>query len=225
MAFRVEMGADAVTKPHFHEVDQYQVFLAGRGRFGRHEIATLGVHYADHHSAYGPIVAGASGFAYLTLRPRQDSRIIYVDEPGSRERRVPSKKRQYTIADVNLSIEPVMAERDAPGLDPIIESQPDGLEAWVLRLGTGMSASVPDSTPSGGAYVYAANGSFIAGSGACPARSLMWFGPDDRVTVTAGDAGLEALLLRFPRAEQASAAAPASGGQAARPTHGADENS
>ncbi len=223
MAFRVEMGADAVTKPHFHEVDQYQVFLAGRGRFGRHDIATLGVHYADHHSAYGPIVAGASGFAYLTLRPRQDSRIIYVDEPGARERLVPSKKRQHTLADVDLCIEPVMAERDAIGLEPLIEAQPDGLAAWVLRLGAGISASVPDSTPSGGAYLYAANGSFIAGSGACPAGSLMWFGPDDTVTVTAGDAGLEALLLRFPRAGQASAASPAGRGQAARPSHRGDE--
>ena len=198
LAFRVDMGAVTVTRPHFLEVDQYQVFLDGCGRLGRHEITKLGVHYADHHSAYGPVAAGDTGFSYLTLRPRQDSRIVYSDEPEARQRVLPGKRRQYTIANIRLCIEPVMAAREQPDLEPLFEAQADGLAAFVLRLGAGMSAAIPDTAECGGQYIFVANGGLVTGRDRLPAHSLMWCGPGEALEICAAETGLEALLLRFP---------------------------
>ncbi len=62
-----------VVPPHFHEADQYQVFVAGSGRIGGHPVAVGTVHYSDGYSGYGPIVPDADGCAYLTLRPTFDT--------------------------------------------------------------------------------------------------------------------------------------------------------
>ena len=61
MAFLVEKGPGAVTRPHFHQADQFQVVVAGRGMLGDHELRDGAVHYTDAYSAYGPIVAGKPG--------------------------------------------------------------------------------------------------------------------------------------------------------------------
>jgi len=61
MAFLVEMGPGAVTRPHFHQADQFQVVVAGRGMLGDREFSDGAVHYTDAYSAYGPIVAGSGG--------------------------------------------------------------------------------------------------------------------------------------------------------------------
>src|SRR5690348_15756454 len=58
MAFLVEKQPGAVTPPHFHQADQFQVVVAGRGRLGDDEFSDGAVHYTDAYSAYGPILAG-----------------------------------------------------------------------------------------------------------------------------------------------------------------------
>jgi len=72
MAFLVEKDPGAVTRPHFHQADQFQVVVAGRGMLGDHEFSDGAVHYTDAYSAYGPIVAGKSGIWWFTLRNRWD---------------------------------------------------------------------------------------------------------------------------------------------------------
>ena len=47
MAFLVEKGPGAVTRPHFHQADQFQVVVAGRGMLGDHEFSDGAVHYTD----------------------------------------------------------------------------------------------------------------------------------------------------------------------------------
>ncbi len=59
MAFLVETGPGAVTRPHFHQADQFQVVVAGRGMLGDHEFSDGAVHYTGAYSAYGPIVPGS----------------------------------------------------------------------------------------------------------------------------------------------------------------------
>ena len=73
MAFLVEKEPHAVTKPHFHEADQYQVIVQGGGRLGTHGVGTVAVHYTDAWSAYGPIVAADEGISWFTLRNTWDS--------------------------------------------------------------------------------------------------------------------------------------------------------
>jgi hypothetical protein len=45
MAFLVEKGPGTVTRPHFHQADQFQVVVAGRGMLGDHELSDGAVHY------------------------------------------------------------------------------------------------------------------------------------------------------------------------------------
>ncbi len=73
-AFLIEMSPKETIVPHFHEVDQFQAFVAGGGAQGRNnEIAhPIAVHYADHHTGYGPINADAKGLEALVLQyPRK----------------------------------------------------------------------------------------------------------------------------------------------------------
>jgi hypothetical protein len=78
MAFSVEKLPDAVTRPHFHKADQFQVVVAGRGMLGDHDFSDGAVHYTDAYSAYGPIVAGKSGIWWFTLRNRWDPGARYM---------------------------------------------------------------------------------------------------------------------------------------------------
>ena len=83
MVFPVEKGPGAVTRPHFHQADQFQVVVAGRGMLGDHEFSDGAVHYTDAYSAYGPIVAGKSGIWWFTLRNRWDpGRPVYAGRAG-----------------------------------------------------------------------------------------------------------------------------------------------
>src|SRR4051794_16771621 len=83
MAFLVEKGPGAVTRPHFHQADQFQVVVAGRGMLGDHEFSDGAEHYTDAYSAYGPIVTGKSGIWWFTLRNRWDPGARYM--PAERE--------------------------------------------------------------------------------------------------------------------------------------------
>ena len=58
-AFLAEMGPHGKIVPHFHEVDQFQVLISGSGSLGRTAFTAIALHYADHHTAYGPIEADA----------------------------------------------------------------------------------------------------------------------------------------------------------------------
>jgi hypothetical protein len=73
MAFLVEKGPGALTRPHFHQADQFQVVVAGRGMLGDHEFSDGAVQYTDAYSAYGPIVAegGSSYEGRITRRGDQ----------------------------------------------------------------------------------------------------------------------------------------------------------
>jgi hypothetical protein len=74
--------AGVAVRPHFHSVDQFQVFWRG-DRVGRHEIRPRTVHYADAYTSYGPIVDAGDGVTYMTVRARPDSGPKYMPESRS----------------------------------------------------------------------------------------------------------------------------------------------
>lgn len=68
-------------RPHYHEVDQFQVVLDGSGRLGRHAIGAGTVHYSDAYTVYGPIFADApDGLSYFTLRLDPAAGLNYMPE-------------------------------------------------------------------------------------------------------------------------------------------------
>src|SRR3977135_931018 len=44
-----------VSGPHFHENDQFQVVVAGKGKLGRRSLAPYSVHFSGAYTPYGPL--------------------------------------------------------------------------------------------------------------------------------------------------------------------------
>src|SRR5690349_16177915 len=96
--------------PHFHGIDQFQVFIDGTGRLGSHEIHPVSVHYTNSHTGYGPIEAGPQGVSYYVLRPSFDTLgSQYLHVPEARKNLKPGGKR-FFLAD-GIEVESVAALR------------------------------------------------------------------------------------------------------------------
>jgi len=203
-AFLIEMHAGETILPHFHEVDQFQVFVAGSGGMGRHPAATLAVHFAEHHTGYGPINAGPQGYSYFTLRAKSDPGAHYLHRPGYREALKPSRKRHGVAAGITLSTEPVLMDRKEASVERLLQELDgsDGLGASLIRLGSSMSHTGPDPRATGGQYYLVLNGRLEIDTGTFPAWSTVFVERDDApLAFKAGSKGLEVLLLEFPRQE------------------------
>jgi hypothetical protein len=193
-AYLLEHEPGNVIDPHFHTVDQFQLFVAGAGRLGRHEVAPFDVHYTDAYSPYGPIVAGAAGVAFLTLRPRRDAGAQYM--PGSRGKMVRRAGRNVTH---RVFLDPIAVARlgdDAQSVELQAE-HPDGFAVWLLRVGASATTSVPNG--GGGQYVVVVSGSLeTAEAPLAPLSCAFVRSGEGTIEVRAGVTGAELLVLRFP---------------------------
>lgn len=204
-AFRVDMSAHMVLDTHLHIVDQFQVFIAGSGKIGRDVADMVTVHYADHHTAYGPLVAGPQGMSYMTLRPKTDTGIIKISDPNIRDRLQPTKRRHRTSAPIVLSIPPVLRHLDAPVIETVLEQKPgdEGMTAQVYRLGSGMQAPAPVATGNGGYYLLVLNGTMELPDATLDPWSLVFVAPGETPPVLqAGDAGVEVLATIYPQRDE-----------------------
>lgn len=210
-AYLLEMTPGEILLPHFHAVDQFQIFVAGSGGVGRThaDVTPVLVHYADHHTGYGPIEASAQGFSYFTLRARSDSGVVYLHHPGYRDKLLPSRRRHFT-ASVRLNTAPVLAQRSdvsVSSLCPQDLAVDDGLGACLYRMGPGLPLRAPQpATASGGQYLLVLNGSVQHGGKAYPAWSVLYSATaGEAIEVSAGALGAELLALQFPVTPQAAA--------------------
>jgi len=202
-AFLIEMQANETIMPHFHEVDQFQVFVAGSGAVGRNPHGVLAVHYADHHTGYGPINAGPLGYSYFTLRAKSDPGAHYLHKPGYREALKPSAKRHGVADNMTLSTEPVLMDRKEMAVEKLMpELEGGGRSISLIRMGPGMSHTGPDTRATGGQYYLVLNGSLEFGSKNYSKWSTVFLTSDDApLAFKAGPKGLEALLLQFAKQE------------------------
>src|SRR5476649_941536 len=77
-AFLVESEGERLARAHFHTVDQWQIFVGGNGKMGKHDVAPVTIHYANAFTPYGPLNPGPQGLAYMTLRPKYDPGAQYL---------------------------------------------------------------------------------------------------------------------------------------------------
>jgi hypothetical protein len=200
-----ELSANETILPHFHGVTMFQLFIAGSGTIGRsaQALEPLTVQFKDHHTAYGPVVAGPQGLSFVALRMYTgDSAPTYLDKPGYREKLQPSKKRNLTSSPVRFSIEPVLKARTEVSWEPLFDASDDGMAAHIVRLGDGMVAKGPDPAVAGGYYVFVGNGSLVHGGEELPLWSMVVVEPNEPAfEIRAGSRGLEALVLQYPREE------------------------
>src|ERR1044071_3367171 len=160
-AFLVEMDAHGEIRSHFHQVNQYQVFVAGSGTLGRNVVPLIALHYVDHHTAYGPINAGPHGMTMFTLRQMSDPGGYYLHMPGYKEMLKPSKQRYLFAKEIQLSTSPVLKGRNDNSLEAIFDDyvdQKDGLGAFMLRMGADGRTTGPDPRTTGGQYYLVLNG-------------------------------------------------------------------
>ena len=200
-ALMTQMSANETILPHFHGVAQFQIFPSGAGMMGKIEVRPLMLQYKDHHSAYGPLVAGPHGLTFIALRNRiGDSAPVYLSKPGYREKLKPSKRRNWISPHITLSTRPVLQYRKEVAWEPVFEQEiKDEMSAQLVRLGAGMSVAGPDNKIGGGYYVYVANGSLDKDGHTYPEWSMVFVEPNENAfEIKAGRVGLEALVMRFP---------------------------
>lgn len=196
--FLVEQPPGSVTPPHFHNTNQFQVFVGGSGIMGKKEAFPVTVHYAGGNTPYGPIIAGDQGVHYFTLRQRWDSGAKYM--PESRDM-LPNVPRRHRLSgEIALGDAAALRGRATPSLETVMQAEDDGLAAYILRLGGGRSAACPDPATGGGQYHVVVNGALIHDGRTMPELSCVYVTPDETAPeITAGAGGLEILVLQFPR--------------------------
>ena len=198
--FHVTQPPGSVTRPHFHETDQFQVFVAGCGRFGKKSAGPLTVQFAAGHTPYGPIVAGEEGVQYFTLRKRWDPGAKYM--PQMRDKFIRGRQRQALVANLPLSRPASLATRTEPAEQTLVGPEDDGLLAVLLRLGPNATAGSPDAIEGDGQYHVVVGGTLVHDGDDLPLWSCQFAFPDEgEVPITAGASGLEILILRFPKPE------------------------
>ena len=188
--FLVTQPPGSVTPPHFHETNQFQVFVHGSGRLGKRSADPLSVQFAGGHTPYGPIVAGDRGIKYFTLRQRWDPGAKYM--PKMRERLVRGRQRQRFAP--RVSPEQMTSSQD------LIAAEDDGLLARLIHAGAGREVLVPDASPGGGQYLVVVAGSLLHGRQEMNLWSCLYLTCDELgFASTAGVNGLSLLVLRFPK--------------------------
>ena len=202
MAFMVEKQPGAVTRPHFHRADQFQVVVAGRGTLGDRELGDGAVHYTDAYSAYGPIVAGKSGIWWFTLRNRWDPGARYM--PAEREALTAARDRhrhwELTTEAAPSALLGELCEAISISCHTVLEGE-DGLAGWRYRVPR--STTIAGSAPSAGGgqfWLVLAGEASVAGGKPLPANSCIFVGPGEPAFAgTSGPHGAELLCLQFRR--------------------------
>ena len=195
--FLVEQPPGSVTPPHFHEVNQFQVFVDGDGKLGKNSAGPLTVQFAGGHTPYGPIAAGDKGVTYFTLRAKWDPGAKYM--PQSRDRLQRGRQRQTLGRPVTPSGPEKLRQLEEPTRVTLIDQEEDGMAAWLLRLAPGMSMPIPDPASGGGQYHVVVSGGLKQSDATLPRLSCLYATPDEPpYEARAGADGLELLVLQFP---------------------------
>ena len=197
LAFLVNGPPEFVIPPHFHEIDQYQIFVGGSATLGKHTVLPGSVHYADAYTPYGPITATEDGFNYITLRPR--SIIGYHEMPGGGPLLKPvnearGRRGRMLVADI------APGQTRESSSEPLFE-EPDGIAAYRLSAGPGAVLPQPD-VDHGGAYYVVLEGTVTADGTAYPPRSTIWVGQGEAPpAMIAGAEGASVAFMSFARAD------------------------
>lgn len=195
-AFLVEQDPDSVILPHYHQENEFQVVVEGDGSFGRHAVRPVTVHYAGRHTGYGPINSSKQGLWYFSLRALADPGAQFL--PEARERMEKGPKRHILANPAAPAGAASLRNLAQARVETVIEPQPDGVAAWMLRIPP-RAALQPPAHPAGAARFYLVIGGEMELRGEHLSRLAAAFvtGGEDFAPV-AGDAGLQLLALQYP---------------------------
>jgi rubredoxin len=197
-AFLAECSPERVLPTHFHDHDQFQIFVSGGGTNGKHPIAPFQVHFSRKHTPYGPIVANEQGCGFLTLRAQRDPGAQYLPENLDKLKGI--EGRQPWQHSVNVEFPHAAGGMAVSALEGIRDDR--GLAAHAISIKANAEGIAPDPANSDGQYIVVLGGSLVYEGREHAATTIVWVRPDEGAfRLLAGSRGLEAVALHFPRPE------------------------
>ena len=189
LAFLVFNQPNFITPPHLHDVNQFQLFVQGTAKMGTHTIAPGALHYAEHGTPYGPIVAGDEGLSYFTVRPTSPGR--YFEMPGAMPLMNRKTGRTF-VSDAVIALPERTAMRE-------LFQTPDGLSAFETRATPDAQLPLPE-IDHGGAFIIVMAGDVRFDSKVCPEGACFSMDRGDELPrLISGPNGAAAIFMSFPR--------------------------
>ena len=196
-AFLAQYDPGDNSSTHFHEVDQFQILVKGKGRLGRHEVEPYYVHFSRAYTPYGPLQADEhTGWTFMTLRTQYD--------PGAQ--RLPGAlPKLKQVVDRDPWQVTTMAKFPASSRGVAMADMPEvrddqGLFVKTVTMAPGACAPAPAPDSGDGQFVIVVKGSMMHEGSERRALTVIFVEPTERAfQMNAGPEGLEALILNFPR--------------------------
>jgi hypothetical protein len=200
IAYLVEQEPDSVLRPHYHAVNQFQVFVHGGGQFGRHSLSGgFTLHFTGPYSPYGPISAGPEGIEYLTLRTAYDPGGLYLPESVKQLRATGRNNRQAFAGPLQYASPVELAGLKDVATSTLIAPEMDGLATWLHRIPPRQSINGPNPGAGGGQFWLVLGGGLEHGGEMLPRLSCVFVSSnEDAFVAKAGSHGLDVLILQFP---------------------------
>jgi len=186
-------------RTHFHELDQFQIFLNGGGTFGRHNIVPITVHFSRAFTPYGPIIAGENGLDFLTLRQRRDLGAYYLPDKRAVLDQMPNRV-PWQVSQTLTFTESADAVTVST-LDQIMDDK--GLAAYSIHMRPNARYEAVDPATGSGQYVVVFKGSLIFEGKELKSLVIGYIASTEiPLQLVAGSEGLQAIILNFPRREK-----------------------
>ena len=205
-AFLAESSGHRLLRTHFHENDQFQIFVRGSGgNIAKHAIEPFQVHFSRAYTPYGPIVSADEGFAFFTLRSRKDPGAQYLPEKRDVLLNVEGRKPWQMTSKVRFP------KPTAPiAVTPLEGLQnDDGLSCHAISMQPHAEGQAPDPSGSNGQYIVVLGGSLVYQGREHKATTVIWVDANEGAfKLAAGSEGLEAVSLKFPRSQGESKVVP-----------------
>ena len=182
--------------PHFHRQNQFQLFVQGSGTIGKEQINPVTVHYAGAYTGYGPILSGAQGLKYFTIRAAFDTGLTLATDWRGTMVRGPKCHAQASVG------EPWPLERlsmlQATQHD-IAVAPSEGLGVELSRLPPHATVTLPPIQDSVGQFIFVLAGSArLMSVSMAPWESAFVPYSDGAALVTAGEYGAQIIALHMP---------------------------
>ncbi len=193
-AYYVEQPPLATVPPHYHDTNQFQIFLRGRGLFGKKPVSALAVHYASGHTPYGPIVTNEREIHYLTLRNKWDSGGKTMPDCRPTLRKLPRRFRM--VEDFVLP----ELEDLAPGAcdrHDALACEDDGLGVSIFSMGAAATSNLALEHAGTGRYALVLAGALEADE-ILDAGSCLYIDADEARDFTAAPEGAVVIVTQFP---------------------------
>lgn len=195
VAYLVEQPSRVTVPGHYHQADQFQVFVGGEGTFGNKPIEGIGVHYAAAFTPYAAIAAADGTLEYFTLRTRFDPGPQWMPESREALRAARRSPRAALCA-----VPSDDGERHARTSDVRTLIAPDGtgLGVWLHVLPEGATTTGPDPGVGGGQFVLILRGDCELDHLQASTRAVAFVVPTDPpVSLRGGAGGARVLLMQF----------------------------